>query len=271
MGYAKRRVASEVIIRGSALHSGVASQVRLRPDAGGVRFFLQGESVPARLEQVVDTQRCTVLGRGGVRVALVEHLLAALHIRGWWRGLAIELSAPELPILDGSAKEWLEALDSLGDPPPPPTPLRVARSWKRDYGLSSVRVRPGAQRLCCLVAFDHPAIGVQRWCGGAEDFAALAPARTFGFLSELEPLLARGLAAGASTDNVAVFAERGPLTPLRFVDEPVRHKALDALGDLFLLGRPLAAALELTRGSHEVHRRAMQDMIACGLVNGAPS
>jgi UDP-3-O-[3-hydroxymyristoyl] N-acetylglucosamine deacetylase len=245
------------------------SHVRLHPAEGGVRFFLEGKTVIARLDHVTDTHRCTVLGAEGVKVALVEHLLAALHIRGWWRGLVIELSAAELPILDGSAQEWLAALDLLGSPPPPPPPLQVARPWRRAYGSSRVSVTPGARRLCCHIAFDHPAIGEQRWCGGPEGFTALAGARTFGFLSELESLRARGLAGAAGLSNVAVFAEEAPLAPLRFADEPVRHKALDALGDFFLLGRPLQAALRISRGSHRVHSQTMRDMIACGLVNGA--
>lgn len=264
-------MADEVIISGKALHSGLISRVRLHPAEGGVRFFFRGKTLAARFEHIADTHRCTVLGGEGVRVALVEHLLAALHIRGWWRGLVIEPSAPELPILDGSAQEWLAALDALGKPPPPPPPLILKEAWHRDYGSSSVSVSPGERELCCHILFEHPAIGEQRWCGGPESFASLASARTFGFVSELDALRAHGLAGAAGLDNVAVFAEHAPLAPLRFADEPVRHKALDALGDFFLLGRPLQAALTVSRGSHGVHRWAMRDMTACGLVNGAPA
>ncbi|MDQ3396379.1 MAG: UDP-3-O-acyl-N-acetylglucosamine deacetylase, partial [Deinococcota bacterium] len=99
-------------------------------------------------------------------------------------------------------------------------------------------------------------------CGSDEDFPALATARTFGFLGELGALRARGLASAASLDNALVFTGEGSLTPLRFADEPVRHKALDALGDLFLLGRPLHATISIARGSHKIHSHVMRDMLA---------
>ena len=106
------------MIEGTTLHSGVTSKVRLHRDEGAIRFLQNGTYIPASLSNVVATQRSTTLGCEGAKVALVEHLLAALHVRGWWRDLVIEVSADELPILDGSAAPWLEAVDSLGSTSP---------------------------------------------------------------------------------------------------------------------------------------------------------
>ncbi|MDQ3396380.1 MAG: UDP-3-O-acyl-N-acetylglucosamine deacetylase, partial [Deinococcota bacterium] len=136
------------LIEGAALHSGLRCRVRLHPGEGEVRFLVGGVSIPARIAYVTDTNRCTTLGKDGARLALVEHLLAALHIRGWWRGLTIEASAPELPILDGSAQGWLEAVTALGAPPPPPPALSVKEEHRWRFGASSVTVGPGERRLC---------------------------------------------------------------------------------------------------------------------------
>jgi UDP-3-O-[3-hydroxymyristoyl] N-acetylglucosamine deacetylase len=241
------------MISGYGLHTGVPSWVHLHRDEGAVRFRRGRQEIPARLESVLDTRRSTTLGSGGYRVTTVEHLLAALYVRGWWEGLVIEVSADELPILDGSAAPWLGLIDSLGTPPEPPRGLVVGETFSWQHGDTRCTVRPGVQRLCSEISFAHPAIGQMRWCGGAEDYSGLLSARTFGFLSDLEALRARGLATAASLENAIVYGDEGPLTPLRFTDEPVRHKALDALGDFYLLGRPLWGELEVVRGSHEAH------------------
>ncbi len=241
------------MISGYGLHTGAPSWVHLHPADGDVRFRRGQQEIPARLEFVTDTTRSTTLARGGYQVLTVEHLLAALHVRGWWRGLVIEVSADEVPILDGSAAPWLGLIDALGPPPPAPGGYYVSEAFTLRQGEAHCRVSPGAPSLCAEISFDHPAIGKQRWCGAPDSFETLLPARTFGFLSELESLRERGLATAASLDNAVVFGDDGPLTPLRVPDEPVRHKALDALGDFFLLGRPLLGRLEVIRGSHEAH------------------
>src|SRR5690606_13486271 len=150
---------------------------------------------------------------------------------------------PELPILDGSAQPWLDAIAGLGPPPAAPEPLRLRRVVEVRVGDSYARAEPGSPVLHCSIAFDHPAIGNQRWVGDHDDYRALAAARTFGFMSEAQALRSRGLALGAVLEHAIVFADDGPMSPLRFADEPVRHKALDAVGDLTLLGRPIAATV----------------------------
>ncbi|MDZ7704592.1 MAG: UDP-3-O-acyl-N-acetylglucosamine deacetylase [Trueperaceae bacterium] len=265
--------ADAVTVAGTGLHSGVTSRVRLfrddshddshDEDSGGmIRFRRAGCEVAAGLEHVVATPRCTVLGADGVRVALVEHLLAALQIAGWWRGLVIELDADEVPILDGSAAPWLAALAELGTPPAPPEPLTAQTSWGYRDGGSRVGLEPGPARLCAEIDFAHPSVGQQRWCGSPDRYADLAGARTFGFLAEVEQLRQQGLIAGAGLENAIVFDEVGPLAPLRCPDEPVRHKALDFLGDSFLFGRPIAGRISVVRGSHRLHIEALRRLRA---------
>ena len=241
------------MISGYGLHTGAPSWVHLHRAAGGVRFRRGREEIPARLEYVTQTKRSTTLGRNGYQVLTVEHLLAALAVRGWWAGLVIEVSADEVPILDGSAAPWTELLDELGPPPPAPPGFIVGHTFDFTAGETRCRVRPGGPELCAEIAFAHPAIGQQRWCGGPDAYETLLPARTFGFLSDLETLRESGLATAASLDNAVVYGDGGPMTQLRMADEPVRHKALDALGDFYLLGRPLKGRLEVNRGSHSAH------------------
>ncbi len=242
-----------VSLAGRGVHSGQRCQVWLHPSEGAVRFRRGRVEIPAQIDRLVGAERSTVLAADGACVAQVEHLLAALHVRGRWRGVLIEASSDELPILDGSARMWLSALDALPPPGPPPSALRPSASISLKRGSSIATVTPGRPRLCYDIDFDHPAIGRQRWCGSPADYAGLAAARTFGFLREAAGLRARGFATASSFDNAIVFGEEGPLNALRFADEPVRHKALDALGDMFLLGRPIDAKVSFERGSHAVH------------------
>jgi UDP-3-O-acyl-N-acetylglucosamine deacetylase len=241
------------VLEGYALHSGVYASVRLFRDEGPLRFRRGRTVIPAALDYVVDTKRTTTLGRGGVRVALVEHLLAALAITGFYHGVVIEVSAEELPILDGSALPFLAAITSLGDAPAPPEPFRLKRPAEYLQGATRICALPGEAQLQVEVDFPHPAIGRQCWRGAPERYCELLPARTFGFLHEADALRKAGLASHVTLENAIVFNDVTSLTPLRFPDEVVRHKALDALGDFCLLGRPLGAHLVVQRGSHHSH------------------
>lgn len=247
-------------VAGVGIHSGRACEVRLHRVDGPVRFLRNGTTIPADVSAVASTERCTTLAAGAERVAMVEHLLAALRVTGWWSGVAVEASAEELPILDGSAEPWLEPIRALGTPPEPPAELAPERPIVAERGLSMVRWEAGPTEVCAHIEFDHPAIGAQTWCGGPDRWAEVLAARTFGFVSEADALLDRGLARGASVENAIVFLEEGPLRPLRTPQEPVRHKVLDLLGDLFLLGRPLAGRITANRGSHALHLDFMRSL-----------
>lgn len=247
-------------IAGLGVHSGTHCTVTVIRSDTPVQFIRAGTRIPASSRAVTGTRGCTELGKDGARVAMVEHLLAALHVAGFWSGLTIEVSAEELPILDGSAAPWLELLTGLGEPPPAPQPVTPTRQIQVEAAGGRITFEPGAQQLSCEIDFPHPAIGRQSWTGTPADYADLLEARTFGFLKEFEELRDAGLARGANLGNTVVFDDSGPLQPLRHPQEPVRHKALDALGDLFLLQAPLNGAVRVTRGTHRLHHAFVTEL-----------
>lgn len=247
-------------LSGPGVHSGLTCSVSLHRSDGPVTFLRGSGRVPALAGNVSDTAGATSLKHGGTTVRQVEHLLAALHIRGWWHGLLIETTAEELPILDGSSEPWLGLLDSLGPAPEPPAAFSPSLPLQLQVNGGCARVEPGPARLTVSIDYPHPLIGRQTWSGSAADYGQLADARTFGFERDAADLRARGLALGASTDNCVVFSDTATVNPLRSADEPVRHKALDALGDLLLLGRPLQASVTIACGSHTLHARLVQQL-----------
>jgi UDP-3-O-[3-hydroxymyristoyl] N-acetylglucosamine deacetylase len=213
-----------------------------------------------RLEpaQVSDTRLCTTLQLGDRRLATVEHLLAALAGTGVSQA-EIWVDAGEIPLLDGSALPWVEAIAEAGleevgerqEPTLPPEPLTLQQ------GLAFITAfRAEALRLAAAVEFPQAAIGRQLYSIAltpAAFVAEIAPARTFGFREQVEQLRAAGLIQGGGLDNALVCdGDHWLNPPLRFADEPVRHKLLDLLGDLALLGLPRAQVFAY-RGSHGLH------------------
>jgi UDP-3-O-[3-hydroxymyristoyl] N-acetylglucosamine deacetylase len=182
----------------------------------------------------------------------VEHLLASLYLRGIWEGLVIEVSGPEVPILDGSAQEWLAALQ--GFPALGPQPQSLSGVTRIEEGRSSVLAQPAeAFSLTATIFFPHPRVGYQQVQCPPTRLEELAPARTFGFLHEVEAMRAKGLIRGATLENALVFSQHDVVNTPRMVHEPVWHKALDFLGDLYLAGRPYQGAFVVHRGSHRLH------------------
>lgn len=240
-------------VEGVGVHSGRRSRVRLHRDPGPIRFRVGRDTLAATPEAVVDTPRCTVLGGERARVAMVEHLLAALRVAGFWADVLIEVDGEELPILDGSAAPWTEAVEALGAPSATPAPWRPSAPVRFAHGPSRIVWQPGEDRLSVAIDYPLPSIGAQRWTGGTGSFGTLLAARTFATADEVRALRAAGGLRGAAEGRGIVFTDEGPSAPLRWHDEPVRHKALDALGDTALLGRPLGGALTIDRGSHAAH------------------
>ncbi len=266
---ARHTLARSVSLEGAGLHGGRRSRVTLRPAEPGAGLVFElgprRDPLPATAESVVSTRSATTLGRGAgraaIRLATVEHLLAALH------GLAvddarIEVDGDELPTLDGCAARWVRLLLAAGRAPQRQRrePLRLARTLELRDGSAWIRAEPAeGLRITCAIDVPHPALGRQRVHVAAlepERFARdIAPARTFGFLRDAEALHAAGLARGADLDNTLVFDDAKALNPggLRWPDEPCRHKTLDLIGDLALLGRPLHAHVTVERGGHALH------------------
>lgn len=236
------------------------------PNAG-IRFRLEGGiEIPARAQFVVDTRRSTVLGRGEHTVATVEHLLSALAGMGIANAL-IAVDGPEIPVADGSAAVFADAIETVG--------VRVQREPRRRFVPTQPRAfRDGDKLLIVLPApafrvrmtIDFPApVGVQyRELEVTPQTyrTEVAPNRTFGFRHEIEALLQRGLARGGTLDNAVVFDADGPMSPLRTADEPVRHKILDLVGDLALLGAYPQCEVVAIKSGHKLHCTAVRELTA---------
>jgi UDP-3-O-[3-hydroxymyristoyl] N-acetylglucosamine deacetylase len=261
----QQTLAAPLVAEGVGLHTGAWCKARAlpAPPHHGVRFVrvdLPGApELPASVSHVRSTVLATTLGDGEASVSTVEHLLATLYALGV-DNARIEVEGPEVPVLDGSAAVWTERALAVGVVPQDAEVaiLRLTRPLTLSDGDREVILRPcdTGLHLQVTVNFDHPTIGEQRvrLAVSPESFLAeLAWARTFGFLEEVERIRAAGLARGGSLENAVVFCrERGVLNPegLRAADEPVRHKALDLLGDLSLLGARLYAEVEVRRPGH---------------------
>ncbi|MBD1938743.1 UDP-3-O-acyl-N-acetylglucosamine deacetylase [Microcoleus sp. FACHB-68] len=255
-------------LSGVGLHTGTQTQVRVLPAARHegryfVRVDLAGSPViPARVEFVRQTTLSTELGNEDACVRTVEHLLAALAAQGV-DSARIEINGPEVPLLDGSAHPWVEAINSVGvvsenDPTSIPNTRILKEPVWVHQGDAFVAALPAPQtRFTYGIDFDLPAIGQQwySWTPATERFAAeIAPARTFGFAAQIEQLRSQGLIKGGSLDNALVCDVSGWLNPpLRFANEPVRHKILDLVGDISLLGAFPSAHFLAYKASHKLH------------------
>lgn len=256
-------LAEPVSITGIGLHSGVRSHVRLLPapeNSGPVfiRTDLPGcPKVPARLEFVVQTSFATTLAKGDARVGTVEHLLAALHAL-MLDNVHIEIDGPEVPALDGSSAPWLDLLDGAGrsELSTSRRPLKPSRSIEIRDGPRLMSIEPAdGLYLDVEVDYPHPLVGRQQLSLQFTDDTfrqKLAWARTFGFASEVDALRSQGLILGGSLENAVVYDSERVLNEggLRAPDEVVRHKTLDIIGDLFLLGHTLNARVRAVRPGH---------------------
>ena len=275
MSLGQRTLAKRVSVTGVGLHTGQPATVSLgpgAPDSGFVfvRADLPGQpEISARAEQVCDTAFATTLGAGEARVGTVEHVLAALAGMGL-HNARIEVVGPEVPILDGSAAGFCALIRTAGicEQARPRRVLVVRHAVELREGDKLARLLP-AERFAirCSIEFPDPAIGFQVLAiePTPELFEReLAPARTFGFLREVQQLQAQGLGRGGSLENAVVLDAGRVLNPggLRFPDELVRHKVLDALGDLAVLGLPLRGRLELHKSGHALHHRLLQALVS---------
>jgi UDP-3-O-[3-hydroxymyristoyl] N-acetylglucosamine deacetylase len=257
------------------LHSGAQVSLTLRPapaDHGIVlhRVDLPGTpGIPATAAHVVDTALATTLGTGETRVGTVEHLLAALTGLGI-DNVRVEVDGPEVPILDGSSGPFLYLVRSAGirilEEPKSFVVIKrpvVLRDGDREASLSPC----DRLRIDCAIDFHHPLVPGQSLSidfSGSAFSRELARARTFGFLKDVEQLREAGLARGGSLENAVVVDEFSILNPegLRYPDEFVRHKTLDALGDLALFGHPVIGHLRVTKSGHALHHRLVSRVLA---------
>jgi UDP-3-O-[3-hydroxymyristoyl] N-acetylglucosamine deacetylase len=249
---------------GVGLHTGVRARVAIRPQiaGSGLRFRLGGAvTFPAHAAYVVETRRATVLGVGEHTVSTVEHLLSALFAMGVDNAL-IEVDGPEIPVADGSAATFCEGIGKVGllaqNAPRALCTIDEPRYF-RDGDALLVVIPSDVFRVRFTVDYAAP-IGLQFFDDVIEPaFYAreIAPARTFGYLHEVEALRANGLALGGTLENALVFAPDGPMTPLRWPTEVVRHKVLDLIGDFALLGAWPQCEVISYKSGHRLHAKAV--------------
>ncbi len=249
---------------GIGLHSGRKVNLSLRPAPAdyGIRFKrvdLGGVEIPAHVTHLGGRQQLqTGLAVGQASVETVEHLLAALSALGVDNAL-IELNHPEVPIMDGSSAPWVYLIQDAGvkDLGVPRKTIQILRQIQIQQGDKRIALFPADRfRVTYTISFDHPLLRHQQKTMDMDEQAfvdEIAPARTFGFLKEVEMLRQKGLALGGSLENAIVLGETGVLNPLRFEDEFVRHKILDVIGDLALVGHAIQGHVVVHRGGHALH------------------
>jgi UDP-3-O-[3-hydroxymyristoyl] N-acetylglucosamine deacetylase len=258
-------------LQGRALHHGGLTALTLRKRKGPVALRVGAQCVAFGALKLARTDRgvCVTLGAGGPAVDLIEHVAAALGGLGCFEGVELEVEGGEVPLLDGSARPFVEALKRLGVRPGPP-PLRVAQRFEFRKGASRYRLVPStATFVQAFIEFDHALIGRQsaHWGGDPEGFARyVAPARTFGFADEAVQLWRSGRAQGVDPTAVVVFTGDGlaPDCSLASADEPARHKLLDLIGDLALYGGPPVGGVVAERPGHGATHAFVREALARG-------
>src|SRR6266702_1995966 len=266
-------VQREVSTEGIGLHTGVFGHVRLVPapaDTGIVfrRTDLDNFIIEARGENVARVSYATSLMKQGVLLSTTEHLLAAIYSCGI-DNVFINIDSIEVPILDGSAEPFMQMLEHSGVRKlrRKRRYLKILRPLEVTEGDRRIGVYPADEfRVRCYVDFPHPLVGQQEveMLVGPDTFRQLlARARTFCFERDIEPLKAMGLIRGGSLDNAIVLTNDGVMNgPLRFPDEFGRHKALDLIGDLALVGLPLLARVEAYKAGHALHTQLVSRLLA---------
>jgi UDP-3-O-[3-hydroxymyristoyl] N-acetylglucosamine deacetylase len=271
----RHTLAGPVTASGIALHAGVIVTMTLAPAPAGqgvvfVRSDLNGAQIPARYDLVSETRLGTVLEKAGAKVGVVEHLMAAVAGAGV-DDLTVTLNGPEPPILDGDALSFLVLIQKAGlkSQNVPREAIEILKPITVTHKDASASLSPAASASYDFeIEFSTTAIGRQTFTldfSAPENFAELiAPARTFGFLKELEGLHAMDLARGASLANTLALDDSGLVNPglLRFPDEFVRHKILDAIGDMALAGAPLLARFQGVRSGHAVNNALLRALFA---------
>ena len=269
---------------GVGLHSASPVQVTVKPAPAYTGYLfrrtdLNDFEISASPQFVSHVSYATTLMKSGVMIATVEHLLSALLGCGIDNAI-IEVDSLEVPILDGSSKDWAELIEKAGvvKLQAPRAYLRVVKRIEVSENDRIMSIEPADEfRITCEIVFNHPMIGVQRREIVLRDgnyAREIAPARTFGFVHELELLRQNGLARGGSLENAIALTPEGVLnsTPLRFDDEFVRHKILDIVGDLALAGMPILGHIRASRSGHGLHTMLLSNLLrdrgAWEVVNG---
>jgi len=270
----QQTLASAVTCSGVGLHSGQPVTITFRPAPPdtGVVFVTRNEKVSASLsasiEHCVPTELCTAISGNGFQVKTIEHVLAALS------GLDvdnvyIDVTASEVPVMDGSAAPFVSLIQSVGliSQNRKQPFLKIMAPLEVSEGSKRVSIEPSATpRITYSIHYDHPLINTQTYvhdCSASAFENNIAEARTFGFLHEVQALWARGLGQGGTLDNTVVLSKDSIINKsgLRFLNEFVRHKVLDLIGDFSLLGMPFIGHIVAERSGHALHTRLVQQIL----------
>ena len=266
-------ISKPIEIAGVGLHTGVPVNLKLKPAPENtgyifVRTDLDNFEIPASVEYISHCSYATTLMRRGVVLSTCEHLLSALRGTGV-DNCFIDIDSIELPIMDGSSENFIELIEKAGvvEQNALKRYLRVLKEVKITEGDRKMTIAPSENfEVECLIDFNHPFINKQGLHYVAENGSFrrdIASARTFGFTHEIEMLRKANLALGGSLENAIVLTPEGMLneTPLRFDDEFVRHKILDIIGDLALLGMPVKGKVTAEKSGHSVHAQLMSKLL----------
>lgn len=268
----RKTINTGVSITGIGLHSGIYTTVELQPAEAGsgitfIRADLHGLRIPALQASTTALDYATTVGRDDVSVGTVEHLLSSVMACGI-TDLDIRIDGPEVPIVDGSALPFMHLIDAAGvrNLGTEMQVLRIDQPIEVVDGDKWIRMTPSKRLILKYkIDFNHPSIGKQSFNFDYQHdnfLKKIAPARTFGFLRDVEKMRAAGLARGGSVENCIVLDDRGVMNGvLRFRDEFVRHKILDLLGDLALIGRPIVGEITANRAGHALHSRFVAKLL----------
>jgi len=273
--FRQRTLKKKVHCTGIGLHCGQKVSITLNPapENTGIKFVrkdLPGKPViDARFENVIDTTLATTIGHNGCRVSTIEHLMAALFGLGI-DNVVVELDGPEVPIMDGSAGPYVFLIKSAGvqDQKKPKKFILVKRPFSVKEGNRSIQISPSDKlKITYTIDFRHPLLSNQTFelnFSTKEFTEQISKARTFGFLKDVETLKRNGLAKGGSLDNAIVVDEFKILNEdgLRYDDEFVRHKILDFIGDLSIVGAPIIGHFRVERSGHFLNQQMLRKFMA---------
>jgi UDP-3-O-[3-hydroxymyristoyl] N-acetylglucosamine deacetylase len=280
----QKTISEDLVFEGRGLHTGKHVVVRLRPAPldSGIVFFRSDKDafINATVNSVSDTTFATTLGSNGTKVKTVEHLLAAfagLEIDN----VIVEVDGPEIPIMDGSSVDFVEMILGAGITVQESCRayIKVLRPVVFKDGKSEVSALPhDGRKITYHINYDHKLLKNQKWTlelDGDSFRRDLAPARTFGFLKDVEYLRSVGLAKGGSLDNAVILSDTGVVNSsgLRFENECIRHKVLDFIGDISLLGFPIMGHLVASRSGHLANVKFLRKFLSSAdcwqIVSGA--
>ena len=265
-------IGKAVELVGIGLHKGSPVKLRLEPleSNSGIVFYRSDVdvSIPLKPENVVDTKMATVIGKNGNVISTIEHLLSAVYAYGI-DNLRVIVDADEVPVMDGSSASFCMLLDEAGikELDIPKKILRIKKDIEIKEGDKYVKLSPSPDlQYAFTIKFSHPVINQQEYVlkFTKESYKKeISRARTFGFLHEVQYLRSKGLALGGSLENAIVLDEKKILNPegLRFSDEFVRHKILDAIGDMSLIGMNFIGNYEALAGSHDLNHKLTLELL----------